>query len=314
MKTIQKKSFKKVLRIIIITLTLYILLSFGITKIVYDACFPRYDKEIQSVPLELAGMVKERHPVEFNSGKNVLQGYLYGDGRADGLVVVAPGFNAGADNYLWQIQSFLDYGFDVFAFDSTGSCRSEGDSAVGFPQELIDLDAALSFVEAEYVYPNIYIFGHSRGGYAACCILGSGHRINAVVSVAGINSAMEAVMEPAVQHAGPVAYGNYHFLWLYQCMLFGSDITGICADEQISGSGVPTMIVQGTNDTVVPMESSSIYSHREEITSSAVEYYICDIPGQDGHTDLLFDDDGTANDTLMNSINQFYSKNAGVSN
>ena len=61
-------------------------------------------------------------------------------------------------------------------------------------------------------------------------------------------------------------------------------------------------------------DSSSIYSHREEITSDNVEYYICDIPGQNGHTDLMYNNDGTANDVLMNIINQFYSKKTTVSN
>lgn len=314
MKSLKNKSSKKVWKIIIIVLAVNLVIMFGITKIVYDSCFPRYDAKEITIPTELTDIVENRQNVEFDSGKNTLRGYLYGDGTGEGIVVVAPGINASVDNYLWQIQSFLDYGWDVFSFDSTGSCTSEGKSAVGFSQELLDLDAALTYVENNTEYDNIFIFGHSRGGYSACGLLGSGHDITAVVSVAGINSAMEAIMQPSASKVGFVAYGNYPMLYLYQSMLFGMDVVSIQADEQISESEVPTLIVQGVNDTTAPMNESSIYSHKDEITSDCVEYYLCDTPGQDGHTNLLFDEDGTANDALMNIINQFYSKNTAVSN
>ena len=314
MKSFYKKTLKKVWRIIIITVIVYILFSFAITKIVYDAIFARYDEETTVSINELSDLISDRQEVEFRSEDNLLKGYFYGTGTSDGIVVVAPGYHAGADDYLWQINSFLEYGWDVFAFDCTGHCESEGNSSVGFPQEILDLDAALNYVENNYQYPNVFLFGHSRGGYAACNMVGSAHSITAVVSVSGINSAMEAIMEPAASRVGFIAYGNYHFLWLYQTMIFGHEIVNLSVDEELNDSTVPTLIIQGENDDVAPKDSSSIYSHKEEISSECVEYYICDTPGQDGHTNLLFDADGTANDVLMNIINQFYSKKSAVSN
>ncbi len=314
-----KNNKRKVWKIIIITLLSIIIVFFAMTKIIYDACFLRYDAEAVMVPEELSDMVAHRQGVTFLSGENELQGYLYSgnkqqlsEGQAgdlqksSGLVVMAPGYHASADNYLWQIQSFLEYGWDVFIFDTTGSCESEGKSSVGFSQELWDLDAALDYVEANYEYDYLFLFGHSRGGYAVCGILGFEHDITAAVSVSGINSAMEGIMEPAVRYAGPVAYSNYPLLWLYQVSLFDEETVEVQADEEISNSRIPTLIVQGNADDIVPMEESSIYSHRDEITSEYVEYYVCDIPGQNGHRSLMFDEDGTANDTLMQEINEFY--------
>ncbi len=314
MKSLNKKFSKKVWKIIIIAFTINLVILFGITIIIYDSCFVRYEAEQADIPSQLMHLVDKRQGISFKCGSNTLAGYLYGDGNSEGIVIVAPGFNASMDNYLWQIQSFTDYGWDVFSFDSTGSCMSEGESAVGFSQEILDLDAALTYIENNYEYDNIFIFGHSRGGYAACGLLESDHNIKAVVSVAGINSAMEAIIEPVANHIGFLAYGNYPFLYLYQTILFGKNIVDIEAAEVISESMVPTMIIQGSNDSVAPADTSSIYAHKDEITSVYVEYYLCDTPGQDGHTDLLFDNDGTANDTLMNIINQFYSKNTAVSN
>ena len=313
MKSDKRKTLKKVWGVIIITIIIYIVVSFAITKIVYDACFVRYDKEAVLTP-ELQEMVAARKSITFESSKNTLAGYFYGNDESKGLVVIAGGHNSIADDYLWQIKSFLDYGWQVFAFDGTGCGDSEGNSCVGFSQEVFDLRAALQYVNSNYEYEELYIFGHSRGGYAACTVDADKYNVAAIVSVSGLNSAMEAVMEPAVQRTGFLAYGNYHFLWMYQSILFGADVVNLSAEEELDKSGVPALIIQGSQDEIAPPDSGSIYSHREDITSDNVEYYICDVPGQNGHTDLMYDNDGTANDVLMNIINQFYSKKTTVSN
>ena len=80
-----------------------------LTKCIYDCSFLRYDA-IAPVPAALEPMVKARQTVQFQSGKNTLTGYLY-EGEREGLVVLIPGFRAGADDYLWQIQSLLDHGW-----------------------------------------------------------------------------------------------------------------------------------------------------------------------------------------------------------
>ena len=323
---------KLVLYIILIFILLNIIACFAITKIIYDSAFPRYTSGEVVIPDELAGMVANRGEVTFESGKNTLQGYLYSENSRQelakwrdehnvyehknveqinedlesGLVVIVPGINAGVEDYLWQTESFLEYGWDVFIFDTTGSCNSEGKSLVGFSQELYDLDAALDYIEANYEYDNTFLFGHSRGGYSACGMLDSEHDVTAVVSVSGLNSAMEAVMEPAVKNMGKAAYGNYPMLWFYNVLLFDVKTVQMRASEEIADSQIPTVIVQGTKDDVALMDQYSIYAHKEEMNSGNVEYYICDIPGQNGHTDLMFDPDGSANDDLMKYLNEFF--------
>ena len=122
----------------------------------------------------------------------------------------------------------------------------------------------------------------------------------------GINSAMDGIIGKAKEYAGPVVYGNYGFLWLYQVMLFGSDIADRNAVDAINESGVPVLVVHGTADTTVTMDQYSIISHAEELNDGQVRYFVCDEPQQDGHTNLLFDTDGTANDELMEQVHAFY--------
>lgn len=310
MASVKKFNRKRVIIILLVIIFVFCAASMVATKLIYDSIFIRYDGEPVEVPAELEQMVEDRKRWDFLSGENQLTGYLYrceGDNANGDLVLIAPGFHAGADDFLWQIRSFLDYGWSVYVFDATGHCSSGGESAVGFPQLLADVEAALNYIEinGRFGYNNIVLFGHSQGGYAVTCALETDPGVSAVVSVSGLNSAMDGIIGKARSYAGPVVYGNYGFLWLYQTMLFGGDIANRNAVDAINESDVPVMIVHGTGDTSVPVDQYSIISHKEKITAAQTEYYLCDGPRQDGHTDLLFDADGTANDALMAQVNAF---------
>ena len=306
----KKSQLKRVLIIILAVILSFSAASMLATKLIYDMIFVRYDVPDGEVSAALSQMVADREVVHYDVDGVRVEGYLYrcgGENARDALVVIAPGFHAGADDYLWQIRSLLSYGWSVFAYDPVGSCNSGGESYVGFPQQILDMEATLGYLEENnrFGYGKIVLLGHSRGGYAAACALEGQYDIDAVVTVSGVNSAMEGIMGHASAYVGPVAYGNYGFLWLYQVMLFGTDTVNATADEAIFGSDVPVLIVHGAQDDQFPMDKNSIISHSDEMLREGVEYVICETPGQDGHTDLLFSPDGTENRELMGQINDF---------
>ncbi len=310
MVSVRRPARRKLLWILAGIVAAYAAISMVATKIVYDSIFVRYDTPAPQTPEELTSMVAQREAVQYYSGENRLCGYLY---RADGaqdqhtLVILVPGLNAGADDYLWQISSLLEEGWSVFAFDATGTRASQGESAVGFSQILLDLNETVKYVEKSdcFGYNDLVLFGHSRGGYAACCALSGEYDISAVISVSGVNSPMEGIIGASAQYVGVLAYGNYGGLWLYQTMLFGADAVNTTAQEALTDSSVPVLIIHGSEDPGVPAEKYSIMSHRSEIKSDRVQYILCTDPGQNGHTSLLFDPDGTANDKLMAQIDAF---------
>lgn len=307
-----KKFNRKRIPIIIITVIFIVCsISMMATKWIYDSIFARYDQPAD-IPSELSGMVQQRQECQFFSGENRLTGYLYRapeQEQAHGLILLCPGFAAGADDYLWQISQLRAYGWAVFAFDTTGTLDSQGKNQVGFSQAVPDLEAALKYVEnnRNFGYNKLVLMGHSRGAYAACCVLAQPTEVSAVVCVSGINSAMEGVMHMSTQVVGPVSYGNYGFLWLYQAMLFGADTLQLHSDEVISQADIPVLVVHGKQDEQVPLDACSIISHKEQITSDKVEYLLC----EGGHTDLMYDDDGTANDVLMQQIQEFLLRSIG---
>lgn len=309
MTSAKKFSVKKGLRIVIIGLLIYCIVSSVATVVIYNSIFSRYDGSV-SVPPTLQPMVDSRQAHRYPSGEHTLCGYLY---RAEehldrqALVVIAPGFQAGADSYLWQVESLLSYGWSVFIFDPTGSCESQGESAVGFSQELLDLEATLKYIANLnfFDYNDLILLGHSRGGYAACCALRNDYPISAVVSVSGIDSAMDGVIGSAENYVGPLAYANYGFLWAYQTYLFGAETVNLSACRQLSQKDVPALVIHGATDGKVPTDRHSIFAQQDTEPGAHVRFLLWTESQQDGHTSILFDEDGTANDELMEQIHLF---------
>lgn len=307
--TTARKRKGKVWLVIGVALVVWCVVSMIATKLIYDGIFGCYEATETAIPDKLTAMVDGRTTVVYRAGDRHLTGHLYRPTKEarEALIVLAPGFHACADDYVWQIAELVDYGWTVFAFDPTGA---GGESSVGFPQELVDLEATLRFIRKEsgFGFEKLVLLGHSRGGYAVSCAAGE-ENVVAVISVSGINSAMEGIMGSSVNAIGPIAYGNYPFLWAYQTMLFGGDVANRDAAKELSESDVPTMLVHGQADDQVSLEKYSIVSHMEEIDNPSVQVVLCDEAGQDGHTNLLFDADGTANDTLMAQIHRFLEEN-----
>ena len=305
--TNKKFSLKKVLVIIIAALIVFCAISMAATKFIYDSIFTRYDAPIE-IPYECSYLIDARETKTYPSGDVLLKAHLY---RADeeisknALIVLAPGFNAGADSYITQIASLLKEGWSVFAFDPTGCKASGGENSVGFAQEVLDLEATLKSVEncGRFGYNDIVLLGHSRGGYAACLMLERDFDISAVVSISGVNSSMAAVIGSAEDKIGPLAYLNYGFLWGYQSLIFGAETISLQADEVIDSCDTPVLILHGKNDTEVPSDKYSIYSYKDEIENPNADFLLID----GGHTDLLFAENGGANARAMSKIDEFLS-------
>lgn len=295
----KKKSFVKVLCIIISALIFLSALGFFATKIIYDNIFSRYDGTVAATGDEY----------DFDCGSRRLAGYFYDGASRSALIVMAVGQNSSAGEYNEHISLFLRRGFSVFIFDPTGCGKSEGASSVGFCQELYDLECALEFVNSkdDFGCKHLFLFGFSRGGYAACCALRGDYGVDAVVSVAGANSAMECIMDASYEKVGAVCYANYFNLWLYQAMLFGLPDLSLTAAGELAQTDVPVLLIHGKNDTLIRLDGASINAHSKEFSSN-VQSYISSSPGQSGHKDLLFSPNGGANDNIMDMIIGFFAE------
>ena len=225
-----------------------------------------------------------REEVRFNSGKNQLQGFIYGGSNDRGLVVISHGLGGTADAYLPMIMYFVDNGWRVFAFNNTGVSGSEGKNMRGFPQSVIDLDAALHYVKESSSLKDlpVMLVGHSWGGYATSAVLNYDHNVNAVVNFAAFNNGRELHKNIGVQQAGVF----YHFLsphfWAIERHRFGSKMK-LTAVDGINKSGIPVMIIHSSDDALISPKTTAIYAHQERITNPSAVFVYLDGDDAAGH-------------------------------
>ena len=305
----KKKFLKRFLRGTVVAIIVYITVSMLATKIIYDSVFQRYDAENIIAFEKITESDICRKEYSYACGEVSLKGALYSTKKSEyGLVLLIPGFKAEMKEYEGVIYALLREGFDVFSFDPTGHGESSGEDSVGFPQIINDVDSTLDFINKKLKYDKIFLLGHSRGGYGACCALNSDKNISAVVSVNGVDTAMDAIMAYSTQYVGTFAYGNYPFLSLYQNLVFGSELAQRSAVEEINKSDIPVLIIQAKNDESIPKEKYSLYSRRGDIVSSNAKTKIYNKSGFDGHKSILYDHKGTPNYDIIKQISAFYKK------
>lgn len=280
------------IKAIVILIIVFSVISFLFVGVNFYFVFRRYETPAYSKFLEYADVADEceRQEISFYSGKNKLQGYLYGADNDKGLIVICHGIFSGARGYMQEARYFSDHGYQVFLFDYTGYCNSEGKSSKSLHQALIDCDAALQFVEGDSRFhsKNLYLYGHSWGGYTVASMLGSDHPIDAVVSVSGFDKPAEVIIDWAKREVGPVATLEYPYVYIMQGITVGKGWNKSSV-EAINSSDIPIMIVHGEADDVVDFKEVSIYSHRDEITNPNAVFVLRDKDKQNDHVNLYRD-------------------------
>ena len=236
-----------------------------------------------------------RTPCSFYSGKNRLQGYIYGEENEKGLIVFAHGIGTGHENYLRELLWMVDHGWCVLAYDATGSCESEGEGTGSLVQSALDLDAALSFVEATPSLARlpVCLMGHSWGGYAVTAGLWFSHRVTASASIAGYASPHEMMVEFARVYMGRGVAMLAPFVWIEQKFSVGR-YASLSAIDGINKSNVPVLLIHGTEDEVISFGGASIVAHAKQIKNKNVKTLVLSDKGQTGHGSIFYHADSVA--------------------
>lgn len=295
-KEIVMKIKKKVLKITGIILLVLAILFSVVSLIVVQRLFDdTFSRTTAPEPGRTAHLLYEdvadrydREAVSFLSGENRLYGHLYGVGNPAGLVVISHGMGGGEGSYLSEALYFVDQGYQVLCYSNTGCWDSEGKNCVGLNQSVLDLDAALNWVEGESRFDAVpvFLYGHSWGGYAVAAIFHFDHDIAASASVAGFNEAMPMIIEWGKDMMGPLIYAEYPFIWINQKLTFGKNFD-LTAVDAINSTDTPVLILHGDKDTTVGYDTVSIISQRDRITNPNVRYIVCDKEFQNGHNSLF---------------------------
>lgn len=232
-----------------------------------------------------------REQLHIPSGKNQLSAFLYRAERNQGLIVLAPGHRDTNDIKLYEIRYFVDAGFSVICFDYTGCYTSEGKSMIGYSQSVHDLDAVLSYIEAEprFAEQPLYLFGHSMGAYAAGAVLQYHHNVKKAIVASGFDTPKEQWQYSIKKYTGPVYLLLKLFNDLYIQLKYGKDAE-LSAVDGINSVDVPVLVISGEKDSFYG-GPSPIYSKRKQITNPNVTYLYMQEKKHNGHYDYFLTDE-----------------------
>ena len=317
MKT-KKKVWKIVGIVLAAAVAVFSVVSLIVVQILMDDTFVRTAPREQGLTAYLRYWDVEgqydREAVSFLSGENRLYGHLYGAGNSGGLVVISHGMGGGEESYLAEALYFADQGYQVLCYSNTGCWDSEGKNCVGLNQSVLDLDAALTWVESESRFDGmpVFLYGHSWGGYAVTAIFHFDHEIAASASVAGFNAAMPMIMEWGKDMLGPLIYAEYPFIWINQKLTFGGTFS-LTAVDAINSTDTPVLILHGDGDETVGYHTVSIISQKNRITNPNVAYYVCSTPPQNDHNRLFQSLESIAYHDELNEIyDELYARYDGA--
>ena len=159
-----------ILGFIILSIILFFLgLNISIIRVHKSMFDKRYepDKRITYYTKEEFNLIADK--IEISLDNNKIIGYLYHNEIYDNnkLIIFCHGMYSSKESYMQEIGYISNKGFLVLGFDYLGTNESDG-KLLGFGNSLKSLDAIMKYVKSNEKLKNkeIYVIGHSWGGYA----------------------------------------------------------------------------------------------------------------------------------------------------
>ena len=209
----------------------------------------------------------------FYSEKTKLVGYLYHYKEYDPskLIVFAHGYGNGHKRYLDLINGLCERGLMVFAYDLTGFDESEGKGIRSFPQAIIDLNNALTYIRRIFKKQDLCLVGHSMGGYAVGCNLSLNKDIKKAVILSGFNKSSELVKAHGEEWVGKDAENVIKYIDTYEDAFFGKYAKMTVLDG-LKNTNAECMIIHSRDDKTVPYESSFALYHAQHKGDKRFEF------------------------------------------
>ena len=268
---------------------LFTLLSYIVSTNLLNKSFSRMDfeKGKELISYDEIKDKYERSEYEFKSKKNTLKAYLYKKNASHDLVLYVHGMCAGHQGYLSDVIAFLDKGYNVFTYDFTGTGASGGKRYCGLNQQYFDLRCAIKFLKENnlFGYQNIYLYGHSMGGYAVACT--NDDIFKAVVSISGFDSHIDELVSAFSKNAKPFVKALVKVMIGIKYFIDQGIKCDLKAHNVLKKTNIPTFVIHGTNDELVPFDKVSIISKKDKINNEMVEYLEMSEENHSSHNSVI---------------------------
>ena len=249
------------------------LLLFGITIFCHRYMFKNRFKldPLQGVyTKEILGL--DARPIEIPMKNIIMRGFIYSKGKSNPnkIIVYCHGMWSSHNSYLQNIGYLAMKGYDVIGFDYEGVESSDGKNIRGFGNSLRCTDYAIRFIKnnPELKDRDIYVVGHSWGGFAASNIAGIHKDIKGVFPmspVIGVSHLMKGLLP---KWMGFIAY-VFEFVDSFKCGKY-SYMNAIKSLDDYEGK---VLFVHSTDDHLVDINYSTNYI-KEKTKNKNIQYLV----------------------------------------
>ena len=180
-----------------------------------------------------------------------LKGFIYRKidiPQRDKLIIFCHGMGAGHIAYTTEIAYFCNLGYPVLAVDSRGCNFSNGKSLKGMYSGVETVISAIDFAHGQW--HNVYLVGHSWGGYSALCASAK-RRVDGVVAISAPSTPSKTMQDGAAPILSrPVAAIMRPFWWTVNFLKYGAKGNSSAA-KSAEKNNTPTLLIHGDCDKVV---------------------------------------------------------------
>jgi alpha-beta hydrolase superfamily lysophospholipase len=236
------------------------------------------------------------------------------DGKARGVVVIVPGFNAHSGYYSWVAEQLTAEALAVYAVDLRGRGKSAGERfyVEKFQDYVDDVSALVNRAQSREAGLPVYLLGHSAGGVVSCL-----YALENQSQLAGLICESFAFQVPAPDFALAVFKGLSHVApHAHVLHLKNEDFSRdpnivramnddplianetqptetlaemVRADERLEKEfpriKLPVLILHGTSDKATKPSGSQLFYDTVGSTDKTLKFY------EGGYHDLLNDTD-----------------------
>ena len=294
-KISRKRPVRKIVAAAAVILAVFICLSFIGAGIIFELIFRR--TETTGNIYEYSRSDAEKYPrseIEIISGNERLFGHVYDVPDSRGVVLLCSGFHENTECHLPEVFFLADSGYDVVTFDFTGHGRSSGSGINGFSQARSDVNAALEYIRSNEVLScePVFLLGYSMGAYAAAASLSGNGDVRGAVCISAFNDPLGYMYSTGISHAGPIASLGIPFLWMWSRIRCGEE-HGLTAIDSINESGIPVLVLYGSDDKTVPPDQS-LYAKENECTAPGSTFVLVTEPERNRHMTILMSESSAA--------------------
>lgn len=206
--------------------------------------------------------------------------YCYDEPIKDKLIVFDHGLSNGHRSYMREIETLCRHGYFVYAFDHTGADSSEGEHVNGLLGSLADIDDCLNAIKDIPAVSGreIYLIGHSRGGFSSLTVFPDHPEVKKVVALSPFISikAMHKQLVPAI--ASPFRKLLYRLEEKHNPQYCNGSVI-----NALEKTDIPVLLIHSLDDKTVSAKLNILEVRKQLFDRENLEFILLNGKGHDPH-------------------------------